>query len=183
MQTVHYRAVVFDLDGTAVDSRYNIDALQLTCQEMLGRSATDEELKLTYGMTAANAMRYLGVADDQIEPFVRRWEQNIMALCQNASLYEGIYPVMCKLHQAGMLVGINTSRRSNELGDLHAYIREPFLDLCSLIVTCDKVQHPKPAPDSMLYYCQQTGLSPRSCLWATANLTPDVPRLPAAILL
>ena len=29
MQTVHYRAVVFDLDGTAVDSRYNIDALQL----------------------------------------------------------------------------------------------------------------------------------------------------------
>ena len=105
MQTVHYRAVVFDLDGTAVDSRYNIDALQLTCQEMLGRSATDEELKLTYGMTAANAMRYLGVADDQIELFVQRWEQNIMALCQNASLYEGIYPVMCKLHQAGMLVG------------------------------------------------------------------------------
>ena len=47
MQTVHYRAVVFDLDGTAVDSRYNIDALQMTCQEMLGRSATDEELKLT----------------------------------------------------------------------------------------------------------------------------------------
>ena len=45
MQTVHYRAVVFDLDGTAVDSRYNIDALQLTCQEMLGRSATDEELE------------------------------------------------------------------------------------------------------------------------------------------
>lgn len=126
MQTVHYRAVVFDLDGTAVDSRYNIDALQLTCQEMLGRSATDEELKITYGMTAANAMRYLGVADDQIELFVQRWEQNIMALCQNASLYEGIYPVMCKLHQAGMLVGINTSRRSNELGDLHAYIREPF---------------------------------------------------------
>ena len=165
MQTVHYRAVVFDLDGTAVDSRYNIDALQLTCQEMLGRSATDEELKLTYGMTAANAMRYLGVADDQIEPFVRRWEQNIMALCQNASLYEGIYPVMCKLHQAGMLVGINTSRRSNELGDLHAYIREPFLDLCSLIVTCDKVQHPKPAPDSMLYYCQQTGLSPKEVLF------------------
>lgn len=65
MQTVHYRAVVFDLDGTAVDSRYNIDALQLTCQEMLGRSATDEELKITYGMTAANAMRYLGVADDK----------------------------------------------------------------------------------------------------------------------
>ncbi len=165
MQTVHYRAVVFDLDGTAVDSRYNIDALQLTCQEMLGRSATDEELKLTYGMTAANAMRYLGVADDQIEPFVRRWEQNIMALCQNASLYEGIYPVMCKLHQSGMLVGINTSRRSNELGDLHAYIREPFLELCSLIVTCDKVQHPKPAPDSMLYYCQQTGLSPKEVLF------------------
>ena len=88
-----------------------------------------------------------------------------MALCQNASLYEGIYPVMCKLHQAGMLVGINTSRRSNELGDLHAYIREPFLDLCSLIVTCDKVQHPKPAPDSMLYYCQQTGLSPKEVLF------------------
>ena len=110
-------------------------------------------------------MRYLGVADDQIELFVQRWEQNIMALCQNASLYEGIYPVMCKLHQAGMLVGINPSRRSNELGDLHAYIREPFLDLCSLIVTCDKVQHPKPAPDSMLYYCQQTGLSPKEVLF------------------
>ena len=97
MQTVHYRAVVFDLDGTAVDSRYNIDALQLTCQEMLGRSATDEELKITYGMTAANAMRYLGVADDQIELFVQRWEQNIMALCQNASLYATCTPISANL--------------------------------------------------------------------------------------
>ena len=184
MQTVHYRAVVFDLDGTAVDSRYNIDALQLTCQEMLGRSATDEELKLTYGMTAANAMRYLGVADDQIELFVQRWEQNIMALCQNASLYEGIYPVMCKLHQAGMLVGINTSRRSNELGDLHAYIREPFLDLCSLIVTCDKVQHRSLHPIRCCTTASRPVFLPRrSCLWGTANLTPDVQRLPAAILL
>ena len=50
----------YDVDGTAVDSRYNIDALQETCIELLGREATDEELKITYGMTAKNAILYLG---------------------------------------------------------------------------------------------------------------------------
>lgn len=62
MQTGKYKAVVFDLDGTAVNSHYNIDALQMTCIELLDREATDEELKITYGMTAVNAMRYLGGA-------------------------------------------------------------------------------------------------------------------------
>ena len=65
MQIGKYKAVVFDLDGTAVNSHYNIDALQMTCIELLDREATDEELKITYGMTAVNAMRYLGVPEDQ----------------------------------------------------------------------------------------------------------------------
>ena len=47
MQTGKYKAVVFDLDGTAVNSHYNIDALQMTCIELLDREATDEELKIT----------------------------------------------------------------------------------------------------------------------------------------
>ena len=37
MQTGKYKAVVFDLDGTAVNSHYNIDALQMTCIELLDR--------------------------------------------------------------------------------------------------------------------------------------------------
>ena len=47
MQIGKYKAVVFDLDGTAVNSHYNIDALQMTCIELLDREATDEELKIT----------------------------------------------------------------------------------------------------------------------------------------
>ena len=80
MQTGKYKAVVFDLDGTAVNSHYNIDALQMTCIELLDREATDEELKITYGMTAVNAMRYLGVPEDQLEFFGKRWLEHIMRL-------------------------------------------------------------------------------------------------------
>ncbi len=165
MQTGKYKAVVFDLDGTAVNSHYNIDALQMTCIELLDREATDEELKITYGMTAVNAMRYLGVPEDQLETFGNRWLEHIMRLAKHATLFDGIYPTMCRLHEAGIRLGINTSRRDDELGDLHHYIREPFLELCSVIVTCDKVSNPKPAPDSMLYYCEQTGLAPAQVLF------------------
>ena len=92
MQTGKYKAVVFDLDGTAVNSHYNIDALQMTCIELLDREATDEELKITYGMTAVNAMRYLGVPEDQLETFGNRWLEHIMRLAKHATLFDGIYP-------------------------------------------------------------------------------------------
>ena len=96
MQTGKYKAVVFDLDGTAVNSHYNIDALQMTCIELLDREATDEELKITYGMTAVNAMRYLGVPEDQLETFGNRWLEHIMRLAKHATLFDGIYPTMCQ---------------------------------------------------------------------------------------
>ena len=102
MQTGKYKAVVFDLDGTAVNSHYNIDALQMTCIELLDREATDEELKITYGMTAVNAMRYLGVPEDQLETFGNRWLEHIMRLAKHATLFDGIYPTMCRLHEAGI---------------------------------------------------------------------------------
>lgn len=165
MQKGSYQAVVFDLDGTAVNSYYNIDALQKTCIELLGREATDEELKITYGMTAVNAMRYLGVPEDMLEKFGYRWLDHIMELGRHAKLFDGIYETMLRMHQAGLQLGINTSRRDTELGDLQNYIQQPFLDLCSVIITCDKVEHPKPAPDSMLVYCKETGLAPSQVLF------------------
>ena len=102
MQIGKYKAVVFDLDGTAVNSHYNIDALQMTCIELLDREATDEELKITYGMTAVNAMRYLGVPEDQLEFFGKRWLEHIMRLAKHATLFDGIYPTMCQMHEAGI---------------------------------------------------------------------------------
>ena len=44
MQTGKYKAVVFDLDGTAVNSHYNIDALQMTCIELLDREGVRESV-------------------------------------------------------------------------------------------------------------------------------------------
>ncbi len=158
MNKPNYRAVVFDLDGTAVDSQYNIEALQRTCISILGHPISDYDLQLTYGMTAENAMRYLDTPPERTQEFEELWVQNILELCQNASLFEGIFPAMCRMKEAGILLGVNTSRRCDELGDLQHYIPEPFLELCDLVVTCDKVAHPKPAPDSMLYFCEETGL-------------------------
>ena len=39
MKQPKYKAVVYDVDGTAVDPRYDIDALQETCIELFGREA------------------------------------------------------------------------------------------------------------------------------------------------
>ena len=153
MQNRKYKAVVFDLDGTAVNSHYNLEALQRTCIAMIGREATEEELKLSYGMTARNSIRYFGVPDDQAERFEQLWIENIMELAQNAQLFEGIYPAMCRMKEAGILLGINTSRTTHEMGDDFT------------IVTCDKVEHPKPAPDSMVYFLQQHHLLPSEVLF------------------
>lgn len=165
MQPKKYKAVVFDLDGTAVNSHYNIDALQIACREVLGKEATEEELKYSYGMTAHNAMRYLGVKEENLKSFEKVWVEKILELCKNATLFDGIYESMLKMKENGILLGVNTSRRSDELMDLRTYIHEPFLDLCSLIVTCDLVKNPKPAPDSLEYFLKQTNLSREELLF------------------
>ena len=165
MNSLRYKAVVYDLDGTAVNSYYNLEALQRTCVSVLGYPITEEDLKLTYSMTAQNTIRYLGVSESLLPEFYRKWVENITELCQTASLFDGIYEGMVQMKEAGILLGINTSRQNTEMGDLTAYIKQPFLQICSQIVTCDLVERPKPAPDSLLYFCKQTNLLPSEVLF------------------
>ena len=77
MNSLRYKAVVYDLDGTAVNSYYNLEALQRTCVSVLGHPITEEDLKLTYSMTAQNTIRYLGVSESLLPEFYRKWVENI----------------------------------------------------------------------------------------------------------
>ena len=68
MKQPKYKAVVYDVDGTAVDSRYNIDALQETCIELLGREATDEELlKMLFCILAVPKIRWNRLKNDGLK--------------------------------------------------------------------------------------------------------------------
>lgn len=160
-----YQALVFDLDGTAVNTIHNMDALQEAYELYSGKTLSREDIVICYGLPAKETLLYLGLSGAEEEKFLSTWMTVFDKYRHLDRLFDGFYDTLLELKKAGIRLGINTSRVQQEIQDLHTYIPEDFVSLCDVVVSCDIVERPKPAPDSLLYFLQQTGLKAEDTLY------------------
>lgn len=160
-----YRALVFDLDGTAMDTTENIPAIGQAYEIYCGRRLSWEDMVTCFGLPVTGIFEFLNIPPEDQQTFTDIFLPLYLQSQENDHLYPGFLPMLEALSQRQVLLGVNTSRTAQEVEDLRAKIPEPFLDYCGQIVTCDRVPNPKPAPDSLLYFCRQTGLQPSQVLY------------------
>jgi phosphoglycolate phosphatase len=110
------RAVVFDLDGTLIDSIGDIaDALNATLATRGLPALPEDQIKQMVGAGVPELVRRglsaHGVPADDIEPFVRELVERYSAQpAARTRLYEGARELLCGLGEAGVKLGICTNK-------------------------------------------------------------------------
>ena len=160
------QAVIFDLDGTLVNSMWVWNAIDL---EFLGKYGyfPDEEMQhsiegMSFTETAVFFKEYYGL-QETVEEIGETWNEMAEEKYRTqVELKPGIRPFLALLKDRGIRVGIasSNSRRLIEEVLRARGIREYF----SVIRTGCEVGKGKPEPDIYLSVAQELGVEPEKCL-------------------
>lgn len=159
-------AVIFDLDGSLVDSMWMWRAIDI---EYLGKFGIPlpEDLQsniegMSFSETSAYFKDFFDIPDS-IEQIKADWNRMAWDKYMNeVPLKEGIPEFLAGCRERGIKLGIATSN-SRELVENIANVHN-LRDYFSCIMTGCDVAHGKPAPDIYLAVAKELQVSPEKCL-------------------
>lgn len=162
------RSVLFDLDGTLLDTAPDLAfALNAVLREE-GRSPLPlSDIKPFISRGAAGMIR-LGFGEDQAETEFVCVLQRLLAvyrrhIADQTRFFEGMEEVLARLERQGLRWGIVTNKL--------AYLTEPLLHALHLtgrpacIISGDTTKERKPHPEPLLEACRRLGLQPAECIY------------------
>ena len=151
-----FDAVIFDMDGTLIDSTPAVARAWTTWAEEHG--VTAEELAGHHGMPSAGVVRKL-LPDHRHDSAIDRI---------NALEIDDVHDIVVLPGAADALAALGSARNaiatSCTMPLARARIAAARLVAPSVLVTADQVAHGKPAPDPFLLAAERLGVDPERCL-------------------
>ena len=159
---VHKKQIIFDVDGTLIDTEYAvIRSLQDTLLELRGTLIPAEELTFSLGIPGKYVLARLGVAD--IPGTLSRWIDNMAKYDHTTAVFPGITALLDHLTAAGCGIGVVTSRVREEFRA--DFTRFGILSYFTTVVCADDTERHKPDPAPLLAYMALTGCPPEDMLY------------------
>jgi pyrophosphatase PpaX len=155
---MRFGTVLFDLDGTVVDSGAIILAsMRHATREVLGRDYSDAELLQAVGGPGLEA-QMSALAPDHVERLVDVYRAHNEPLHDELEACAGMEDVLVRLHEEGRRLGIVTAKRRSTV-EL-AFDRVPLGHLFETIVGGDETERHKPDPAPLLLAAERLGADP-----------------------
>jgi phosphoglycolate phosphatase len=113
-----YDLIVFDWDGTVMDSTAVIaGSIQAACRDLGLQVPDDETARHVIGLGLDQALRYaVPELTEAMRPdLVERYRHHFLAQDQQIPLFEGARETIVELHEAGYRLGVATGKSSNGL--------------------------------------------------------------------
>jgi pyrophosphatase PpaX len=160
---MRFPVVLFDLDGTVVDSGAIILAsMRHAAKQVLGIEPPDEELMAAVGGPGLEAqMREL--APDRVEELVTVYRAHNEPLHDELVSCEGIDDVLVRLKEEGRRLGIVTAKRRATV-EL-AFATVPLGHLFETVVGGDETERHKPSPEPLLLAAKRMHADPHECAY------------------
>jgi pyrophosphatase PpaX len=155
---MRFPTVLFDLDGTVVDSGAIILAsMRHATREVLGRHYSDEELMQAVGGPGLEAQMH-ALAPERVEELVDVYRAHNLPLHDELEACPGMDNVLVRLHEEGRRLGIVTAKRRDTV-EL-AFASVPVGHLFEAIVGGDETARHKPDPEPLLLGAERLGADP-----------------------
>lgn len=168
-----YRAVIFDWDGTLLDSTHHIvGALLGACRDLGLREPSREEAGWVIGLSLQAALYRLvpELGADRVDDFVDRYRTHFMALQHEMRLFEGQAQLLRDLSAGGSVLGVATGKSRRGLDD--SIRRLGLQEVFHATRTVDEARG-KPDPDMLLQLLAELDLDPAAVLMV-GDTTHDV---------
>jgi pyrophosphatase PpaX len=158
-----FPVVLFDLDGTVVDSGAIILAsMRHATRQVLGIEASDAELLAAVGGPGLEA-QMAAFAPDRVDELVRVYRAHNIPVHDDLQPCEGMEDVIVRLHQDGVRLGVVTAKR-RDTAEL-AFTKLQVGHLFDVLVGGDETERHKPDPDPLLLAARRLGVDPIDCAY------------------
>ena len=163
MGAVRYETVLFDLDGTLIDSGAAILAsFHHATQTVLGRRYEDDVIMASVGGHGIH--RQMAAFDeDRVDDLIAAYRAHNTELYREIQLFPGIEQVLAQLRDQGRNLGVVTVK-SRITVDL-TFELLPLAEYFEVVVNGDDVTEHKPHPEGLLLALERFEASPETAAY------------------
>lgn len=161
-----YEAILFDMDGTLVDSMWMWEAIDVEYLSGFGKELPSDLQKCIEGMSFSETAVYIKnrfQIPDSTDVMKAQWNQMACEKYRHEVPYKkGAEAFLKQCREAGIRLGVATSN-SRELVEVAAEALGMYNYFDEILTACE-VKKGKPAPDVYLEVAKRLGVSPEKCL-------------------
>lgn len=149
MEDIMYKNILFDVDGTLIDTEKPIIySLQKVLREELNIQKSYDDLLFVLGIPGKYSLEKLNIPKDKLDYILNKWSYTISLNQNKMKLFDNMEYVLKNLYNKQVNLGIITSKNDEEMKNEFSPFNIDKYFTC--IVTASDTRLHKPNPDPIL---------------------------------